>query len=255
MATYELKPLSVGDILDTAFTVYRRNFGTLMTIAVIALGIPVLLSIALSATGGALLHFGLFLALMVISGAAAVLDSGAVVRAISQAYLGHAATVGDAFGAAFSEFWTIAGAGYLRYLLIGLAGMLLFVPGIIVACGYAVVIPVVMLDDVRGPWRAFGVLGRSWRLTQGFKGRAFVLGFVMFVLIGVPSTGVMALAVMVPSLAPMFMGIATLVQLALAPAFACVFTVFYYDLRVRKEAFDLDRLAADLGMAPGAAGA
>lgn len=255
MTTYELQPLSVGDILDTAFTVYRRNFGTFITLAIFCLGLPALVSITLNLSGGVLVHPWIALWSLVLGGVGGVLEAGAVVRAVSEAYLGHAPTIGDAIGAAFSEFWLIAGAGFLRYLLIFLGALLFFVPGIIVACGYAVVIPVIMLEDVPGPRRAFGVLGRSWHLTKGFKGTAFALGLVMVVLIMVPVMAVGIFAAIVPTFEPAISGLASLVQLAIAPAFACVVTVFYYDLRVRKEAFDLDRLAQDLGMAPEAAGA
>ncbi|HKI96112.1 MAG TPA: hypothetical protein VJ992_12570 [Gemmatimonadales bacterium] len=255
MNAYELKPLAVGDILDTAFTVYRRNFGTLITLAIVCLGLPALVSITLNLSGGVLVHPWLALWSVVLAGVGGVLEAGAVVRAVSEAYLGHTPAVGDALGAAFSEFWMIAGAGFLRYLLIFLATLLLFVPGIVVACGYAVVIPVIMLEDTPGSQRVFGVLGRSWRLTKGFKGTAFALGIVMVVIIMVPAMAVGILAAMMPTFAPAIGGLANIVQLAIAPAIACVVTVFYYDLRVRKEAFDLDRLAQDLGMAPEAAGA
>jgi len=36
------------------------------------------------------------------------------------------------------------------------------------------------------------------------------------------------------------------------PLLTCVFTLFYYDLRVRKEGFDLEVLAAQLSGAPAA---
>jgi len=36
------------------------------------------------------------------------------------------------------------------------------------------------------------------------------------------------------------------------PLLTCVFTLFYYDLRVRKEGFDVELLATQLGGAPAA---
>jgi hypothetical protein len=41
-----------------------------------------------------------------------------------------------------------------------------------------------------------------------------------------------------------------LVTLLIYPLIACVFTLFYYDLRVRKEGFDLEVLSGQLGIAP-----
>ena len=40
---------------------------------------------------------------------------------------------------------------------------------------------------------------------------------------------------------------AAVVSLAIYPVLSCVFTLFYYDLRVRKEAFDLEMLGRQLG--------
>jgi hypothetical protein len=34
------------------------------------------------------------------------------------------------------------------------------------------------------------------------------------------------------------------------PFSSCVFTLFYYDLRVRKEAFDLEMLSQQIGIQP-----
>ena len=42
------------------------------------------------------------------------------------------------------------------------------------------------------------------------------------------------------------LAVAGVVQLFLYPLFYCVLTVAYYDLRVRKEGFDLEMLAASL---------
>ena len=39
-----------------------------------------------------------------------------------------------------------------------------------------------------------------------------------------------------------------LLQLLLYPVMACAFTLFYYDLRVRKEAFDLEHLSRQIGL-------
>ena len=35
-----LRPLTVGEILDTSFSLYRRHFGALATVALVCTGIP-----------------------------------------------------------------------------------------------------------------------------------------------------------------------------------------------------------------------
>jgi hypothetical protein len=56
------------------------------------------------------------------------------------------------------------------------------------------------------------------------------------------------LMVMLPALDAVLNGLASLLQLAIYPAYACAFTLLYYDLRVRKEAFDIEYLGDQMGM-------
>ena len=43
--------------------------------------------------------------------------------------------------------------------------------------------------------------------------------------------------------------VVAVVSLLIYPLLSCVFTLFYYDLRVREEAFDLEMLSQQLGAA------
>jgi len=49
------------------------------------------------------------------------------------------------------------------------------------------------------------------------------------------------------SLQPIFVVFASLVSIVLTPILPCACTLLYYDLRVRREAFDLQMLSAQLG--------
>lgn len=40
------------------------------------------------------------------------------------------------------------------------------------------------------------------------------------------------------------------IVMLLYPLLTCVFTLFYYDLRVRKEGFDLEMLSGQVGITP-----
>jgi hypothetical protein len=96
-------------------------------------------------------------------------------------------------------------------------------------------------------------VGRSWKLTSGFKWKAFGLYFVVFVLFTVFLLGFgviagVAAAIFPPLMVPALIGLG-LISLFLYPFISCVFTLFYYDLRVRKEAFDLELLSQHLGVA------
>lgn len=252
MATYQLRQLSSGEILDTSVGVYRRIFGTLVAIAIICQGAPSVIQIYLQLSDGIITSPGLWLLSVVLTGVGGLIAAGATLWAISETYLGSEAALGPALRFALGKAWRLFVAGLAKYLVAFLAALLFLIPGIIVACGYSVVAQAVVLeDDLRAPTDA---LGRSWFLTKGFKWRAFGLYVVVYVILYVPFVAGGMLAAFLPGVfaseaATLTLAIAAQVLwLVLYPIFSCVFTLFYYDLRVRKEGFDLVNLARQLGI-------
>ena len=51
MTPPNLRPLSVGEILDTSFSLYRRHFGALATVSLICTGLPLVLRLFVEAAG------------------------------------------------------------------------------------------------------------------------------------------------------------------------------------------------------------
>jgi uncharacterized membrane protein len=247
MATYELRSLSLGEILDGALAIYREYFGTLVSIVIVCQGLPAILSVYIDLGGGTIGHPLLWVAAFVLSGLGGLVAAAATIHVISEAYLGRETLLGDALSYAWGKIVRLFLAGIAKYILISLAALFLFVPGIIVMCGYAVVTQVVVLEDLPA---ATDALGRSWQLTKGYKGKAFRLGVVVFLLIGLPFLVAGVLASFYPALFEITVVFGQVLQLLLYPIVACAFTLFYYDLRVRKEAFDLEHLSQqiDLGV-------
>ena len=98
-----------------------------------------------------------------------------------------------------------------------------------------------------------GALSRSWSLTRGSRWRMFGLLVTMAILLYVPLVGLGAVAAVVLPRGALGAGPGTVtlavvgvVQMLLYPLLYCVLTVAYYDLRVRKEGFDLEVLASTL---------
>jgi hypothetical protein len=120
-----------------------------------------------------------------------------------------------------------------------------------VAAGYGVTTPVVVLEALSS---AFDAFGRSWDLTRGFRGKVVGLSVVAFVLFNfLPALVLSIIAEVVKgSSAPagmVFEVLSNVVPVILYPAISCVFTLMYYDLRVRREGFDLQMLSDQLGNA------
>ena len=283
----DIRPMNFGEVLDGSLVLYRRHFGLFLKLAVITLAVPVLLLVYFSARllGSFLTRtpnmgaLWLFLPVGILYYLASLVLTAGTVRIISDSYLGRAPQLRDALALGLSKLWGLVGVGlgkgailFLATLAAGavtavtavmtkgagaLAVLLLvaliaasvwFV--IYVLCGYGVTTPVVVLEELGSSFDAFG---RSWELTRGFRGKVLGLGVVAFLLFNaLPSwvlQGLSALArATVPGLAIGLGALAAIVPVLLTPAIAAVITLMYYDLRVRREAFDLQVLSQRLGI-------
>jgi glycerophosphoryl diester phosphodiesterase family protein len=249
-----LRPLTVGEILDTSFSLYRRHFGALATVALVCTGIPLVLRMFLEASGGFLVNLtlGILYALSVV--VLNLVATAATVFIVSESYLGRPLSARDALRRSTPYLGRILVCSLLMAMAVGLGFLLLFIPGVILAVGLALAIPAVVLEPGTS---ASGALSRSWELTRGARWRIFGLGITLLVLLYVPVVAITGLfALLIPQSGGMFgaasvgmvMAIAVggLVQMFIYPLFYCVLTVAYYDLRVRREGFDLELLASTL---------
>lgn len=279
MATYQLRPMAVGEILDGGLVLMRRHFGPLFTVAVVCLGVPTAVDIYVEFAGGMLARPALWTLSRLLNLFGYLLVTGAAVRIVSEAYLGRAPAAGEALGFAVGKMWAIfvsgvattiviflacvptigafvvavpmaasGGPAFLVGLLIGLA--LLVLP-IIVVTGYAVVVQAVVLERLPS---AISGLGRSWELTRGHRGKAFLLWLVLIALLFVLFLALGLVGAIFGAVSQVFMVVAvaamSVLMMMVYPLMSCVFTLLYYDLRVRKEAFDLELLSQQIGLAP-----
>ena len=224
------------------------------------------------------------LAFIVVWTACSLMLKAGTIRIISDSYLGHEPDLGSAlrFGAqkiiplllvALSKtlllvlIYAFGIGGVVAIVLLGkvlggaLAGLLAFAGavGLVwfvawVACGYGVTTPVVVLEDLDSSFDAFG---RSWDLTRGFKRKIFgtiaVTWLLSQMLPQMVVGGISGMFSSNPQTQPIFVVVASLLGIVLAPILPCALTLLYYDLRVRREAFDLQVLSDQLGQ-PGTTG-
>lgn len=273
MTSYELRALSVGEILDGALAVYRRHFAVLAGVAAVCTGIPAILSSYMSMGGAETMSIEMIFLWFVLYGVGSLIATGATIHAISQAYLGMEPRMAESLKFALGLIGKIFVAGLVKYLvlalpmvvlavamgviaalvpdpvIVGLVTLLLFlgtaIATAVIAAGYGVVTQAVVLErDIS----AIDGLRRSWDLTGGFKLKVFGVGVVMLILLMLPLIAAAVLSVLVPALEAVISGLSAIVQLVIYPAFAAAFTLLYYDLRVRKEAFDIQYLGDQLGM-------
>ena len=210
------------------------------------------------------------LAFGILYGLGVLLLTAGSIRVISDSYLGRPPQFRDALGLGFAKigplFLVWLGKTLLLALLIVVcilvvtlsilitksSGALAVLVGFIevvaaiwglihVATGYMVTSPVVVLESLASSFDAFG---RSWELMRGARGRLFGLMFVAGLISNaLPSLVMTALGQLLLELMPAALlpwtVLSVAVPILLAPIITCILTLGYYDLRVRREGFDL----------------
>jgi hypothetical protein len=277
MGISEIGPLTLGEILDRMFSIYRKNFLLLVGIA----GIPYAFLIVIGSFIG-----GIFavtnrtdpgVARIGIAPAAGVIIVGVVMvgliflLGVIVASLGTYAAAWDiqvgrkpgirrAYRVAWSHLGAAILAGILSFLAMAAGLFLLVIPGIIVCLALSLIYPVIVAEDSGG----FDALSRSWELTKGYRWKIFVAGLVYFAVSIAITYGIQIPVILVSAFvfpqdsAPIWFTIISAFASILgsvlpAPLLAIASCLIYYDARVRKEGFDLQRLLDELppeGAAP-----
>jgi len=261
MADLDLRPLSLGEILDRTFFVYRRNF--LLFVGITALPQLLVLGFKLAqifmtgGTKGPRLSQPDFTALGLIGILIGVIfylvaylyTHGGTVYAVSDLYLGRPTSIGAALRRMHGEAANLFGVLLLNGLAMLGGFIFLIVPGVYIACRLATCVPAALLENL-GPGDS---LRRSYSLTKDFAGRSFVI-FLLYVailygallLFAFPFIFAIAFSGKDPAMLVIWAALSqvgsTIATVLVTPIFTIATTVFYYDLRVRKEAFDLQMM-------------
>lgn len=259
-----LGPRSLLDILVETFRIYKRNpIRLLAIVAIVEIGLGFMWSIPdfsglrpSTPEGGTaslthLIPIGIMLVVASIMGLS--LMQGALIHAISEQYLRQSINIGRAFRFAWERLAALAGAMIL--VLFATTGILVVSIGftvsispdvgyIFVAAGFCVglylmvrwsfILQVALLERL-GPLaamsRSSALVKRNWWRVMN-----------MTIIIGIITVGISIILGTVPTIGP------TLGSILSTPVFAIGITLLYYDLRVRKEEYNLDLLAGELHM-------
>jgi hypothetical protein len=251
-----LRPLSTGEILDVAFGLYRRLFGPLVTVALVCTGIPLLLNVYMTTAGGSLANIAVFITYLIASVVLSAIATAATVFIVSESYLGRTRSASEALRLAMPFVGRLFLLSLLTSLVVGLGFLLLIIPGLILLSGLIVATSALVLEGLPS---ATDAMGRAWELTRGYRLKMFGLVFTMFLIIYIPAIALgavaaifmqkdtaVAVAANINTAGIVVVVVTGLAQMLIYPLFYTTLTVAYYDLRVRKEGFDLEVLAGAL---------
>jgi hypothetical protein len=255
---FKLGAMTFGEILDRGLKILFARlpaFLILGAILLLPMFIVQILQPQIVSGVGAAAGIVMVLFFMIFS----FIYAGAVVDVISREYHGKTVSIGGAISFALRRFGPLLGTALLTGLVIGLGLLLLIIPGIIFSIWFAFVTQVVMVEGLSGT----SAMSRSKELTKGHGGRIFGILFIIGLLNGLINVGLtMGLASALPvqqivvgrgglEYGPVNM--TNLVILSFIEYVISIFTssfqsicvtLMYFDLRVRKEGYDLEVLAS-----------
>jgi len=312
-----LQPLSLAELLDRMFSLYRKNFllffGIMLLPSLLAMAAGILMALvrapmmgtrpASAAVNAAFIGsaFGGFLVAMIAYWIVYAVALGASTFAVGDVYLGRTATIAASYrrvrGRIGRLLWLMllvavrvfgifllilvgfallipaigVGRGSAMAVVIGVTMLVLFPVGFVamiwLMLRYSICIPSLVLEDVR----AGQAIRRSVQLMKGNYLRCFLLlvltliiTYVSLMIFQGPFYVAMILmarhgqvAIWLLSLSSVFGGLG---QALSAPLIMIGLVLLYYDIRVRKEAFDLQLMMslvdqAGVQPAPGAVAA
>ncbi len=272
MPSIALRPRSATEIVDASFQLLRREYPTLVLVTFVAtipaLIFRLLVNSRLTNPVVMLRSPGVVIGLFVIGVLCTALAEGAITLVVSDSYLDARPDAMGSLREALRRLHLIIGATIARWFPAGIAfmigsvgaaiGVALRSPALAVALFLAAFIvaiwvflrlfaatPAVMLEK-RG---MIDAVARSWHLARDSVGRIFgalLIAWLIYIAIAIV-VGLIGAVLKLPTLVALLSAAATVL---IYPLIGVVTTLLYYDLRVRKEGFDLEVMARELGSAP-----
>ncbi|MFN8412267.1 MAG: hypothetical protein U0Z26_07760 [Anaerolineales bacterium] len=260
-----LRALSVPELLDKALQIYRGHVPLLMGIgALIFVPITIIHSIAVLylkdtrfvdiATGYLMAPFA----------------SLAMIVAISNLYLGKDVNISSSYSIGSKKYWPVLGAAWLFGLAVGICAAVIVLialgGGGAAIFGGILVVPIIIFLGNR--WLLYMVtivleektgastgLRRSWFLTEEYfwrvLGTSFASSLLAILLSYLPTLLANFFLIRLFGMSPLTGNVVTsafqqLILIVTLPFTMGVKVLIYYDLRIRKEGFDLIAMADDL---------
>lgn len=281
----QLHPMTLGDILDGAFKLFKANARVLVTVTA-AIIVPVqVVGALLTVSAYTVEDLGsgsndTFNVGAIVLGLASLLVTpfvtGAISRIVAASFLGQSLPARPALRATWRKLPALMGAWFLVHLV---EGSMILVGGLVAAVSFVAgsqvlgvialiisvlvgftaalaamallqaTVPAIVVEEI-GPVRG---MKRSWRLMRPrfwpVLGVAVLSGIMSSVIGNILSAVPTGMSIILPrAIAWIPLAAAgTVAALITTPFIAIVATLVYFDGRIRFEGFDLEVMAADLG--------
>lgn len=234
---------TVGSVLSRTMSVLFKKPVLFIILTLIAL-IPSTIIVALlllpaanSGNVGTILFVGLLG--IIITWVLALILQGAIAYGVFKVLRGEKAGFGNSLGRGLASLGTLVLLSIIVGVCIGVGYILLVIPGIIISCILAVVVPVCVVEK-RG---VFECMGRSAELTKGNRLKIFAVFLIVGIIILIINKLIMpSIAIALPG--TVITSIIGIILVVIPQTYQNVMTaIIYYDLRAVKEGVSVDALA------------
>jgi hypothetical protein len=222
--------VSIGVVLDEAWTLFTRFFLRFFVIALVVFAtINLLYALVVSAISAD--NDGAAFALAILALATVVVGTtwlqGAFVYAVQDARDGtFDASIGEVFSRVSSSIVPLVVAGLLAGIGIAFGLVLLILPGLFLLTIWAVIAPVIVVERRR----ALDSFGRSRELVRGHGWTVFGIVLITGLLSAIASTLLQAAFSFLPRFLEILVG-GTIAQAVVAPFVATALAITYFRLR------------------------
>jgi hypothetical protein len=246
MTELGLRPRSATELVDAAFQLYKRE----PLQFIVALGIiyvPWMIVSALLGLDSPSEATQLGAAMIAALGGILVytLASGVTTVLADDVYFGRQPNIGRAYALVGKRLFPLLVTMLASSLAIGLGFVFLILPALYMIARYFAVVQLVLLEGLG----ANASLRRTAELSKGHKRHILnTLGLVALVNIAI-GIGLSMMTTMIPSIIIRLV-LQTIVSTLVYPMFGITATLLYYDVRIRKEGFDIEYLANSFEQAP-----
>jgi hypothetical protein len=234
---YELREYSFGETIGKGFNLYFNNLPPLFPIALLCQIPSVLLinwqPVAVKPEWGKLAIF-----FLLNTFCQSFLSAG-IIYLVSRKFLKERElSFNQNMGSILSLIMPLIMLSILVGIKVGVASLLLLIPGIVVSLGYSVASNVLVIERKS----VTKSMKRSWDLTKGDKGRIFLLLLVGVIIVACIQQPLVYVIRKILPTGKLTVYLNLIVSAIFQPIQSCILVVIYFNLRIKKEGFDIEHL-------------
>ncbi|HKD81525.1 MAG TPA: hypothetical protein VKH81_17665 [Candidatus Angelobacter sp.] len=261
-----LRPLSLSQLLDETFNIYRRNFLLFLGISAIPNVALLLVQLGLTESGitAKVTVSAAWLAAFIAWVASLFVDAtvtAATTFAVSDIYMDVPTSMAASFSRVAGKAFKVVYVSFITSLIVAIGFFLCIAPGVYWGGKYGLAVPAAVLEPITGNQS----LKRSGELTTDSVGRVILIFFLTSIFAGIMTFALREGLTLLPPVtshgSPVFSqknlhdAISALGSILFDPITAIALTLAYYDQRVRREAFDIEHMMSLLNAPEVASGA